>query len=119
MSFGDLKARAEAQWSEFASPSRPVIIVGDGTCGRAAGSALVIDAFAQELAAAAIDAPVVRVGCLGSCYAEPLVEMSAPGSPRACFSAQRLVVTPAAGQIGASLRGSPWSVRSRSHASPS
>ena len=46
------------------------IKIGLVSCGIAAGG----EAVYKELTAAAGDIPVVKVGCLGHCYAEPLVE---------------------------------------------
>ena len=66
------------------------IKIGLVSCGIAAGG----EAVYQELIAAAGDIPVVKVGCLGHCYAEPLVEAvlkdgssifynNVPGTPEA------------------------------------
>jgi NADH-quinone oxidoreductase subunit F len=49
--------------------------VGLATCGVAAGAERVYDALRQEVAAAGLTLPVKRVGCVGMCYAEPLVEV--------------------------------------------
>ncbi len=46
------------------------IKIGLVSCGIAAGG----EAVYKELTAAAGDIPVIKVGCLGHCYAEPLVE---------------------------------------------
>jgi len=51
--------------------------VGTASCGLAAGAASVLAAF-KKLAG---DTPVVEVGCIGHCYAEPMVELeTASGS---------------------------------------
>ena len=47
------------------------IKVGTASCGLAAGAADVLDAF-KRLAG---NTPVVEVGCIGHCYAEPMVEV--------------------------------------------
>ena len=44
--------------------------VGVASCGIAAGA----DKVFEKLCAKAGDIPVIGVGCLGHCYAEPLVE---------------------------------------------
>ena len=46
------------------------IKIGLVSCGIAAGG----EAVYKELIAAAGNIPVIKVGCLGHCYAEPLVE---------------------------------------------
>jgi NADH-quinone oxidoreductase subunit F len=76
---------------------KPVVMVGAATCGRAAGAQEVIDAFRQEINRRNIDCPVIEVGCMGHCYAEPLVIISKPGYPPVCYGyvnpviAERLV----------------------------
>ncbi len=85
MSFGELRRRAEEEWAGFVRPASPVILVGDGTCGRAAGSADVIRALTEELKALGLEAAVVRVGCLGACFAEPLVEIRSSGGPSVLY----------------------------------
>ncbi|MHC5057071.1 MAG: NADH-ubiquinone oxidoreductase-F iron-sulfur binding region domain-containing protein [Planctomycetota bacterium] len=86
MRFNDLEARAAKVWQDFVTPRAPVILVGDGTCGRAAGSADIIAAIEDELAKQDAEAEIVRVGCLGLCYAEPLVEVRTPGGPSVLYS---------------------------------
>ncbi len=51
--------------------------VGLATCGIAAGAEGVYEALVGELNAAGAAVPVKRVGCLGMCYNEPLVEVVA------------------------------------------
>ncbi len=75
MNFEALRERALAEWGDFVRPGRPGIMVGSGTCGRAAGALEVMSAFGQELSQRSLDVPVVEVGCLGMCFAEPLVEI--------------------------------------------
>ena len=52
------------------SPDIKQIKIGLVSCGIAAGG----EAVYQELLNAAGNIPVIKVGCLGHCYAEPLVE---------------------------------------------
>ena len=53
------------------------IRVGLATCGIAAGAEDVADALGDELKAAGLSIPIKRVGCIGMCYNEPLVEVVA------------------------------------------
>lgn len=48
-----------------------LIRVGVASCGLAAGAGVVL----EKLQAKAGDIPIVEVGCIGHCYAEPLVEV--------------------------------------------
>lgn len=70
------KRRAEKERVEI-----PQIHVGMATCGLAAGAAETKSAFEEELSLRHIEASVLPVGCLGHCYAEPLVVISNPGFP--------------------------------------
>jgi len=56
-------------------------MVGAATCGRAAGALEVIQAIKDELASQGLEAEVIEVGCMGHCYAEPLVIIKKPGWP--------------------------------------
>ena len=51
------------------------IVVGLGTCGIAAGAEHTHRALCQRIAAAKLPHEVVRTGCVGMCYREPLVEI--------------------------------------------
>jgi len=56
------------------------ISVGMATCGIASGSRETINAIVEEVKAQGLAyVSVVQTGCLGYCYAEPVVEVSMPG----------------------------------------
>lgn len=56
------------------------IAVGMATCGIASGSRETINAIVDEVKAQGLtNVSVVQTGCLGYCYAEPVVEVSMPG----------------------------------------
>ena len=79
---------AKKRWSEFSESDKPRILVGAATCGRAAGALDVMEEFKRELFSAGISDKVelVETGCLGLCYAEPLVEIRACGTPSVLYS---------------------------------
>ncbi len=79
---------AKKRWSEFSESDKPRILVGAATCGRAAGALDVMEEFKKELSAAGISdkVEIVETGCLGLCYAEPLVEIRACGTPSVLYS---------------------------------
>lgn len=56
------------------------VLVGAATCGRAAGALDVIDAFGKQMSRQGVTAPIIQVGCIGLCHAEPLVIISRPES---------------------------------------
>jgi len=63
----------------------PVIYVGAGTCGLGAGAQATLDAIRAYLDAHEIKADVIKVGCIGFCAVEPLVDVQLPGRTRLCF----------------------------------
>jgi NADH-quinone oxidoreductase subunit F len=85
MSFADIQKRAIAEWDALRHGPTPGILVGAGTCGRAAGAEAVLAEIDKELKQRNIDAIVMQVGCVGLCYAEPLVDIIKPGRPRICY----------------------------------
>jgi NADH:ubiquinone oxidoreductase subunit F (NADH-binding)/NAD-dependent dihydropyrimidine dehydrogenase PreA subunit/(2Fe-2S) ferredoxin len=87
MSFAARQQQAEAAWQTFEQPDRLRILVGSATCGRAAGSLEVMQAFADELAKQGLTeaADMVEVGCLGMCYAEVMVEIRGRDGKRVLY----------------------------------
>ncbi len=77
--FKEIKRNAGQAWHK--GSSKPVIMVGAATCGRAAGALEVLGAIRNELKRQKLDIPVTEVGCMGHCYAEPIVVISKPGFP--------------------------------------
>ena len=58
----------------------PVISIGKGTCGLASGAQDTQEAFERSLEEYSIEAVVRSTGCLGHCYAEPVVVIDNPES---------------------------------------
>jgi NADH:ubiquinone oxidoreductase subunit F (NADH-binding)/NAD-dependent dihydropyrimidine dehydrogenase PreA subunit/(2Fe-2S) ferredoxin len=80
MKFETIQNQALSEWQDFTSPERTSILVGSGTCGRAAGAQNVLSALQEELNSQSLadEVRLAEVGCLGLCYAEPLVEIRSP-----------------------------------------
>ena len=85
MTFEELKKQATAEWEALQNSPKPRILIGTATCGRAAGALAVLEAIEKELASSKIDAIITQVGCIGPCYAEPLVDIVKPGRPRISY----------------------------------
>ena len=85
MNFKEVQKRAAGKWEALQQSSKPVILIGAATCGQAAGARGVIKAIEDELQQRKIDAIIMHVGCIGVCYAEPLVDIVKPGRPRICY----------------------------------
>jgi NADH-quinone oxidoreductase subunit F len=81
LNFQNIKDRALSRWQELWDGSKPVIMVSAATCGRSAGALEVLESIKDELGGGQQDAQVMEVGCMGHCYAEPLVIIKKPGNP--------------------------------------
>ena len=81
----ELRQRADEHWQGLVAGERPWIRVGTAMCGHAAGAAEVLEALRNELEARGVEANVDEVGCLGLCFAEPLVDILKPGGSRLFF----------------------------------
>jgi NADP-reducing hydrogenase subunit HndB len=66
--------------SSIDDENRMRVAVGMATCGIASGSRETINAIVEEVKTQGLaNVSVVQTGCLGYCYAEPVVEVSMPG----------------------------------------
>ncbi len=63
----------------------PKIFVGTATCGISVGALEVFEAFTKELASHGIKGEIIKVGCLGICFAEPLVYIKKDDNPTICY----------------------------------
>jgi NADH:ubiquinone oxidoreductase subunit F (NADH-binding)/(2Fe-2S) ferredoxin len=61
---------------------RPVIYIGSGTCGQVAGASSILHEVRSYLNENSIQAEVVETGCIGMCWAEPLMDIQLPGRSR-------------------------------------
>lgn len=86
MTFDEIQRQAELEWEALEASEKPRILIGAATCGRSAGALSVREAIETELKRRNIDAIITEVGCIGLCYAEPLVDIIKPGRPRICYS---------------------------------
>jgi len=81
MNFSEIKKRADDEWRQLQESDKPTLFIGAATCGRSAGALEVRKSFEEALSEKNIDANVVEVGCLGPCWAEPLISIQKPGGP--------------------------------------
>ena len=84
MTFEEITNKTKSEWETLQRGS--YILVGAATCGRAAGALDIVDAFARELKRQGLEVPIIQVGCIGLCYAEPLVTISKLGSLRVVYA---------------------------------
>ncbi len=85
MIFGEIKNRAEEEWNQLQHGENSTVFIGAATCGRSAGALKVKECFEDEFKKKQIDANIVEVGCLGPCWAEPIVSIMKPGGPNVFY----------------------------------
>jgi NADH-quinone oxidoreductase subunit F len=81
MKYEEIKKKAASQWNAVQKSARPRILIGTGTCGIAAGAEEILNTLRKELANQGLKADIIQVGCIGLCYAEPLIEIAKPDKP--------------------------------------
>jgi len=81
MNFESIKQKAQAEWENLWKSNKPLIFVGTATCGRSAGALEVMAALRQAVAEQNVAAEILESGCIGLCYAEPLMNVVKPGRP--------------------------------------
>lgn len=81
MRFEEIKQEARGKREVLRESKNPLILIGTATCGRSAGALDTLEVFHRELESRNIDAEIIETGCLGLCYAEPVVGIVKPGQP--------------------------------------
>jgi NADH-quinone oxidoreductase subunit F len=81
MDYASMKSEADQEWVSLSNLSQPLIHIGMGTCGLAAGAGEVFAEAGSTVKQLGILCRVVGVGCIGMCYAEPMMAIRMPGQP--------------------------------------
>ena len=81
MGFQKIRDKAVSTWKENQRSERTRILIGMGTCGKAAGAEDILKVLQEEVKKLNIQADIIQVGCIGLCYAEPLIEIIKAGMP--------------------------------------
>ena len=84
--FPALRKHALEEWDQLEHSPEPVIYIGMGSCGIASGAGRIWDRAVEIIEQEKITAKLLKVGCIGPCYLEPLVDIQKPGQPRMCFN---------------------------------
>ena len=96
-SFNKIKEKAIKEWNNLQNTSIPTIYIGMGSCGIASGADEVLEAANEIIAKENLKVKIIKVGCIGPCYLEPLMDLKIPGLPRLSFNnvnkqnAQRII----------------------------
>ena len=83
--FSELEYKAKQEWQALHSSSKPLILIGTATCGRSAGALETLETFQEELGKRGLDYSIIEVGCIGLCFAEPIVCIKKPQAPIVCY----------------------------------
>jgi NADH-quinone oxidoreductase subunit F len=76
-SLAELRQRLQEEFRR--AFTKPLIRVGLGSCGIAAGGEKIMAAIREEAAARGLAVDVITTSCIGMCYKEPVVEVVLPG----------------------------------------
>ena len=79
--FRAIQEEARHRQGAFKEAGGPKIHIGMATCGIASGALDTKRAFEEALAERSMEALLHSVGCMGHCYAEPVVVVENPGFP--------------------------------------
>jgi NADH-quinone oxidoreductase subunit F len=83
--FGKLVEKSKQEWEAFTSSGQPIVYLGTASCGIAAGAEAVKVSILTTLKKNGIPAHLMEVGCIGTCFQEPLMDISAFGNPRLSY----------------------------------
>jgi len=85
MHWEEIKKKAKEKWEKLEKSVS--IRIGTPTCGRAAGALETLEIFKERLKKDGLEVELVEVGCMGLCFAEPLVVINKPesGFPPICY----------------------------------
>lgn len=76
---------SQDEWECLQKANIPLILVGTATCGRSAGALDTVKSIKAILGEENIEYNLLEVGCLGLCYAEPLVVIYSGNNPGICY----------------------------------
>ncbi|MEZ5083116.1 MAG: NADH-ubiquinone oxidoreductase-F iron-sulfur binding region domain-containing protein [Bacteroidales bacterium] len=83
--FADPFIEAELSRIRRDDVTKPVIYIGTGTCGLGAGAEKTFHETQRYLNEHELEAEIIKVGCIGLCAAEPLMDIQIPGKNRISF----------------------------------
>ncbi len=84
-SFEEIRSQGQERWRGLTQGTRPWVRIGTALCGKAAGADAVIASLVERMDQRHVSAMVSEVGCLGPCFAEPLVDVSMPDGSRVIY----------------------------------
>jgi len=85
MTYSQIRDQAMEFRREKMAGGTPKIFIGCATCGVSVGALEVAEAFEKELIKHNLQGEIIKLGCLGICFAEPLVYITKQGNPTICY----------------------------------
>lgn len=79
-SLNDMRKQFQDALEESRKHTR--VVIGLGTCGIAAGGDKIWHEVSRYIETHRLEVEMMSTGCIGMCYAEPLMEVHMPGEPR-------------------------------------
>lgn len=73
--------RATEKYESIFSGPNPIILIGSATCGYSAGASILKPIIEEVTKKHHIECEVIEVGCIGLCFAEPIITVIKPGKP--------------------------------------
>ena len=83
--FAEIDAESKSIWNDIESGEKPFIRIGTAMCGVAVGANAVVDEVKNFVNNNNIDATVSEVGCIGICFAEPILDIKIPDGTRLLY----------------------------------
>jgi NADH-quinone oxidoreductase subunit F len=85
-SFEKVKKDSLEKWRALQTSNVPIIYLGAASCGIAAGAMEILETIEKTLEEKKLEAKIIKVGCIGPCYLEPLMDIVLPGKPRISYA---------------------------------
>lgn len=83
--YQELQSKSTEHWENLTNGPVPLIRIGSAMCGHASGAFRISDKIKKLIKDKSLNVNLNHVGCLGLCYAEPIVEVKKEGRPRVFF----------------------------------
>ncbi|MCE5213876.1 MAG: NADH-quinone oxidoreductase subunit NuoF [Methanobacterium sp.] len=81
MNLDQLIKQSKDEYKDLFTDQTPIILIGSATCGNSAGAQIIKTTIEEELQKQQIKCKIISVGCIGLCYAEPIITIIKKGNP--------------------------------------
>ncbi|HTX60830.1 MAG TPA: NADH-quinone oxidoreductase subunit NuoF [Methanobacterium sp.] len=81
MNFNNIIEQSKIEYHNLIHDKTPIIMIGAATCGNSAGAQIIKATMEEQLKKNQSACRIIEVGCIGLCYAEPIVSIIKKGKP--------------------------------------